>query len=65
LNATFLLIASVTEQLVSKPDENQGVRWFLIDEVLNYVTEPRMIPIYQKAFIAIESIKIKQKYQAV
>lgn len=57
LNATFLFIADEHEQTISKPDENQGVQWFNISEVLNYVTEPRMKPVYQKAFQAIDQIK--------
>jgi len=57
LNATFLFIADEHEKPTSKPDENQGVQWFDIDEVLDHVTEPRMKPVYQKAFQAIEEIK--------
>ncbi len=65
LNATFLLIADTTEKLISKPDENQGVQWFMMDEVFSHVTEPRMKPVYLKAFKAIESIKLKQKSQTI
>jgi 8-oxo-dGTP pyrophosphatase MutT (NUDIX family) len=61
LNATFLLIAPQSQTLVIKPDENQGVQWFMMDDVLNHVTEPRMKPVYQKAFLEIEAIKLKQK----
>lgn len=57
LNATFLLIADEDEIPVSKPDENQGVQWFQIADVLNHVTEPRMKPVYQKAFQEIERLK--------
>ena len=57
LNATYLLIADELDDLVVKPDENQGVKWFLIDDVLNYITEPRMEPIYQKAFNYIKKIR--------
>jgi hypothetical protein len=38
-------------------EENSGVKWFLISTVLNEVNEPRMIPIYQKAFQKIALIK--------
>ncbi len=48
MNLTYLLEADETEEVITKIDENSGVRWFSIDEVFEYVTEPRMIPIYQK-----------------
>lgn len=57
LNATFLLIADEYEKPTHKPDENQGVAWFSMDDVLNHVTEPRMKPVYTKAFQAIKQIK--------
>ena len=31
-----------------KPDENQGVRWIPIEEINQYVSEPDMLPIYEK-----------------
>jgi 8-oxo-dGTP pyrophosphatase MutT (NUDIX family) len=57
LNATFLIIADETEPLVVNHEENSGVRWFAINEVLKFVNEPRMLPIYQKAFKKIALIK--------
>jgi len=48
LNLTYILIADETEEVRIKEDENNGVRWFGIDEVFDYVTEPRMKPIYKK-----------------
>lgn len=57
LNATYLLIANDQDDLTVKPDENQGVKWFNIDDVLHHITEPRMEPIYQKAFKYINKIK--------
>lgn len=50
LNVTYLLIANEQDQLTHKPDENQGVRWFDIDDVLNHVSEERMKKVYIKAF---------------
>ena len=50
MNLTYLLVADEAEELIIKPDENSGVRWFDIDDVLNYVTEERMIYIYKKVF---------------
>ena len=56
-NLTYLLIADDSEQLVIKADENSGVKWFAIDEVLNHVSEERMKVVYQKAFDEIMRIK--------
>lgn len=57
LNVTYLLIGDETQEPKHKPDENSGVRWFTFEEALHQVSEARMIPIYRKAFDAIESIK--------
>lgn len=48
MNLTYLLEADETESIQIKKDENSGVRWFHLNEVLTYVTEERMKPIYQK-----------------
>jgi 8-oxo-dGTP pyrophosphatase MutT (NUDIX family) len=50
LNATFLVIADEQEPLIVNHEENSGVKWFSMERVLEEVHEPRMIPIYQKAF---------------
>ncbi len=50
LNVTYLLIASESDKLISKPDENSGVKWFGLEEALNNITEDRMKPIYKKLF---------------
>lgn len=57
LNATFLVIANENERLTVNEEENSGVKWFPIASVLNHVREPRMIPIYQKAFRKIALLK--------
>ncbi len=57
LNGTYLLIANDSDDLHIKHDENSGVRWFRIEEILDYVSEPRMIPIYEKAIRSIETIR--------
>lgn len=57
LNATFLVIAKESEPLIVNEAENSGVKWFPIASVLNHVREPRMIPIYQKAFRKIALLK--------
>ena len=57
LNATFLVIADERETPIVNVEENSGVAWFPIATVLASVHEPRMIPIYQKAFQKISLIK--------
>lgn len=57
LNITYLLVADETDELHVKHDENSGVKWFFIDDVLNYVKEDRMKPIYQKAFAKIKVLR--------
>ena len=57
LNATYLLVASEDEKLVVKQDENSGVRWFSINEVMNYVTEERIKSVYNKIFGRIKTLK--------
>ena len=48
LNVTYLLQAEEDQALHIKPDENSGVRWFALDEVLSNTREPEMRVIYQK-----------------
>jgi len=48
LNVTYLLVADESDDLVVKPDENSGVRWFSFEEVFDHISEPRMKPIYTK-----------------
>lgn len=57
LNVTYLLIADENDELFIKHDENSGVRWFAIDDVLNHVNEERMVPVYSKAFSEIRKIR--------
>lgn len=57
LNVTYLLVASEHDALQVKHDENSGVKWFLIEDVLDYVKEARMKPIYQKAFDKIKHLR--------
>ena len=47
-NITYLLEADEHEKLIMKPDENQGVKWIPIEEINQYVSEPDMLPIYEK-----------------
>jgi len=56
-NLTFLLIANTSDELSIKPDENSGVKWFKIDEVLDYVSEEDMKEVYKKGFDYINKCK--------
>lgn len=56
LNATYLLEADEQEVLRIKPDENSGVKWFLLDEAVRACTEPWMAEqIYTKLNKKLES----------
>lgn len=57
LNATFLMIADETDNLVVKEDENSGVRWFNISDVMDYVTEERIKDVYNKIFKRVSEIR--------
>ena len=43
LNVTYLLEADEAEVLRVKPDENSGVKWFLLEEALEKSTEPWIV----------------------
>ena len=57
MNLTYLLVADERQHIEHKPDENSDVKWFNIDTVLDIVEEPRMIPVYKKAFAKIQVLK--------
>ena len=48
LNVTYLLEADPALPLRVKPDENSGVRWFPVEEVLGAVSESCMRVVYRK-----------------
>lgn len=50
LNLTYLLMADDQQELTVKKDENQAVAWISLEDVFDKISEPRMVPIYQKAF---------------
>lgn len=59
LNVTYLLIADEEDELKINVQENSGVRWFSVEEVFQYVSEDRMISVYQKLFEQVQKNKIK------
>lgn len=48
LNLSYLLEADERAKLQIKQDENSGVQWIPIERLREYVTEPDMIPVYEK-----------------
>ena len=57
MNITYLLVADEKAELVIKHDENSGVKWFSLEEALEAIDEPRMVPIYTKYFNYIKALK--------
>lgn len=59
LNVTYLAIASPSEPLRIKPDENSGVKWVALDEVVGISTEPWIAErIYHKLIDKLPSIDL-------
>ena len=48
LNITYGLLADDRLPLLHNEDEHLGLKWFDLNDYLNHVTEPRMVPIYTK-----------------
>lgn len=48
LNATFLVEADDSQPIRSKPDENSAVRWFSLEDAVQFCSEPAMKVIYRK-----------------
>jgi 8-oxo-dGTP pyrophosphatase MutT (NUDIX family) len=48
LSVTYLLEADEEEELIVKEDENSGVKWIPIDEVVDASNEPHMKKVYSK-----------------
>ena len=55
LDCCFLLQADEDEELRIKEDENSGVKWVNIDEVVSLTNESQMVPIYSKLNIKLKS----------
>ena len=47
-NVTYLFEADEKLPLTMKPDENKGVMWIPITQLHEYVSEPDMLPVYEK-----------------
>lgn len=60
LNAAFILQGNEADDLIIKPDENSGVKWFLLDDVFKNISEERMEVIYKKAFKKLKQYKAKK-----
>lgn len=48
LNLSYLFEADEGETLRIKEDENSGVQWIPVKHLADYVSEPEMIPVYEK-----------------
>jgi ADP-ribose pyrophosphatase YjhB (NUDIX family) len=57
LNASFLLIADESDQLLINEKENSGVKWFDLNQALSIISEDRMKPVYEKAFNLIKKLR--------
>ncbi len=65
-NVTYGLIVPKNQKFKEKPDENRNVMWLKTEDMAKYVTEPQMLPIYEKLvermrMIAAEKSEIPQK----
>ena len=57
LNLTYLLIGHEDEPLKIKVDENSGVKWIDISDMVSITNEKRMKPVYLKGQKIINNIK--------
>ncbi len=48
LNASYLLIADELDTLSVNEEETNGCKWIPIEEITSFVSEPEMMPIYEK-----------------
>ena len=48
LSLCYSFIADPAQPIRCKPDENSGVRWIEIDRLAEYVSEPDMLPVYNR-----------------
>lgn len=64
LNFSYLLLADETEPLQVKADENSQVGWIPVEEIRERVSEPDMIPVYEKLIRAGQELLTKEKSKA-
>lgn len=57
LNISYLFEADESDELKIKEDENSGVKWINIEEIDKVISEPKMLPIYNKLNEKIERLK--------
>ncbi len=57
LNISYLFEADENDELKIKEDENSGVKWIDLDDINKMVSEPKMIPIYNKLKEKAERLK--------
>ena len=56
LNFSYLLLAPETEKLHVKEDENSQVGWIPVERLRDMVSEPDMVPVYEKLIRAGQAI---------
>ena len=61
LSVAYVLIANDDDPVFVKADENSGVKWFALDELLEIVNEPHMRVVYQKLIDRVHAYKNNQK----
>ncbi|MDP4126468.1 MAG: NUDIX hydrolase [Bacillota bacterium] len=57
LSVAYLIEADENDLLIVKEDENSGVRWIPIDEIITFSTEPHMQMVYKKLISKIRELK--------
>lgn len=57
LSVAFLIEADENDPLIVKEDENSGVRWILLEELIAYSNEPHMHKVYGKFISKIKELK--------
>lgn len=60
-NVTYLVVANDHDVVQVNENENSGVKWFDINNVFDFVDEPRMIPVYSKLFENIDKVRKSDK----
>ena len=48
LSLCYSFVADPNQQLRIKPDENSGVQWLPVDRLAEFVSEPDLLPVYDR-----------------